>query len=303
MSAYGTREVADVLGLTPRQVRAFVYAGLLAPARGPKNHYRFSFQDLVMLRLGGKLVRGHLARPRVTRALKAIPRYLRPGVPLASVDVDALGETVIARDPEGVWDPESGQRYFDFTLPIEEAEPGDDSDGAEVVSLESRRRETTLPHSAPVGVMTSDRDVGCSETANGEAAEWFDRALALEEVYPDRAKAAYRRAVLLDGSLANAHANLGRMLYQEGRLHEAARHFGRAFELDSGDATAAYNLGIAFEDLGNQAAALESYRRAVESDPSLAAAHFNLSRLYEASGDRAAALRHLAEYRRLESRD
>ena len=45
MKFYTTRDVARLLGLSEAQVRSHA-RGYLAPARGPRNAYRFSFQDL-----------------------------------------------------------------------------------------------------------------------------------------------------------------------------------------------------------------------------------------------------------------
>ena len=49
MKSYTTRDVAKLLGLSEAQVRSQA-RGYLAPDRGPRNTYRFSFQDLVLLR-------------------------------------------------------------------------------------------------------------------------------------------------------------------------------------------------------------------------------------------------------------
>ncbi len=313
-SAYRTREVAAALGLTPRQVRSFVYSGLLRPARGQNREYRYSFQDLVLLRLGRRLTSADVPVSQASRALQALRSALPTGEPLASVDVDALGEVVIARDRQGVWDPESGQRYFDFTLPS----PSDSEDAgnpgpedATVVDLASWRSSEDRPvdsHGAPLQVVPRGDQEGVApgteasetEASEREASRWYDLACDLEGVDRERAKAAYRRAILLSRKGVDAHANLGRLLYEEGDLQQAANHFGLAFELDSRNAIAAYNLGVVLDDLQQPDAALQAYRRAVEADPCLGVAHFNLSRLYEARGDTAAALRHLAEYRRLE---
>ena len=297
MSAYRTTEVANVLGLTPHQVRYYVYAGLLSPDRGPGREYRYSFSDLILLRLGQRLSGARIPVRQIRKALTAIQESLEPDEPLASVEVDALGEVVIARDRAGVWDPESGQRYFDFTLPNTDpgAEPGEGH--STVVAIDDwRPAQTTVRILETQG---SHQWHGL-EQANEEAAEWFDRAADLEDVDPEKAKAAYRRVILLMPGNPDAHANLGRLLYENGNLAEAVKHFGIAFELDSSDATSAYNLGVSFEDLGNPDAALEAYLRAISAEPELASAHFNLSRLYEVRGESAAALRHLAEYKRLQ---
>ena len=49
MKSYTTRDVARLLGLSEPQVRSHA-RDYLAADRGPRNTYRFSFQDLVLLR-------------------------------------------------------------------------------------------------------------------------------------------------------------------------------------------------------------------------------------------------------------
>lgn len=271
-TGYGTTEVAEAMGMSPGQVRSFVYAGLLQPVRGPRQEYRFSFQDLVLLKMGAQLQKARVPLTAVRRALHDLREQLPADLPLSAVKVDALGETVIARDREGVWDPETGQRYFSFTLP----EP-------------AAAAASAIGGSGQLAVL--------EETTS--AMEWFDRGVDLEEASLALAKDAYGRALELDPDLADAHANLGRIFHQEGRVDRAVQHFSRATDLDPDSATAHFNLGVALEDLHRVDEATVAYRRALILDPRLPEPHFNLSRLLEVRGDPTAALRHLGEYRRL----
>ena len=50
MKVYTAKSVARLLDLSVQQVRSYARAGFLQPDRGPRGEYRFSFQDLVMLR-------------------------------------------------------------------------------------------------------------------------------------------------------------------------------------------------------------------------------------------------------------
>ncbi|MGH7806347.1 MAG: MerR family transcriptional regulator, partial [Candidatus Binatia bacterium] len=55
MSGYTARDVAKLLALSIGQVRSFVRAGFLVPERGPRGEFRFTFQDLVLLRTAKEL--------------------------------------------------------------------------------------------------------------------------------------------------------------------------------------------------------------------------------------------------------
>ena len=72
MKSYTTRDVAKLLGLSEAQVRSQARVGYLAPDRGPHNAYRFSFQDLVLLRTAKALSEARIAPRRIRRALRAL---------------------------------------------------------------------------------------------------------------------------------------------------------------------------------------------------------------------------------------
>jgi tetratricopeptide (TPR) repeat protein len=130
------------------------------------------------------------------------------------------------------------------------------------------------------------------------ASHWFEVGLELEATSPAEARIAYERALRLEPGHADAHVNLGRLLYNAGEMSAAERHFRAA--LDAGaNATAAFDLGVVLEDLSRADDAIEAYQRAIEADPDLADAHYNLARLLEGRGEPQAAIRHLAACKRI----
>ena len=64
---YSTREVARLLDLSERQVRSHVHAGFIEPQRGPRGAFRFSFQDLILLRTARGLAAASVSPQRVRR--------------------------------------------------------------------------------------------------------------------------------------------------------------------------------------------------------------------------------------------
>src|SRR5438309_3370449 len=114
MSGYRAREVARMLGLSLGQVRAYVRAGFLEPARGPRGELRFSFQDLVLLRTAQGLVSARIPARRVRRALQKLREQLPEGRALRSVHIRAEGDRIVVGDGSASFDPESGQALFDF---------------------------------------------------------------------------------------------------------------------------------------------------------------------------------------------
>jgi len=263
MSGYAAREVAKMLGLSVGQVRSYVRAGFLEPARGPRGELRFTFQDLVLLRTAKGLVSARIAPRRVRRALRMLKEQLPEGRPLRGVHIRAEGDRIVVGDGRASWSPESGQVLFDF------------------------------------GARELARKVAPLQLHARDASDWYERGCDLEEAAPAEAREAYRRALDLDPSLADAWVNLGRLLHEGGDARAAAAHYRNAIELAPENATALFNLGVALEDLRMDEEAILAYRTALAADPGCADAHYNLAALYERRGDPAAALRHLRSYRKL----
>ncbi len=270
---YSIREVADLLGLSVHQIRAYTNKGFLTPERGSRGEFRFGFQDLVILRTAGELTAARIPPRKVRRALARLREQLPHGRPLTAVRIAAEGDQVIVRDGESVWNPDSGQALFDFAVSelAAQAEP-----------LARRQAEKARENEADL-----------------DAEEWYELGCELEFGAPDEARDAYRRAVELNPHHADAHVNLGRLLHEQEELTAAEAHYRIALSIFRDHATAAFNLGVVLEDLGRIDEAIESYQRALESDPANADAHFNLAGICEDRGDKTGAFRHLKAYRRI----
>lgn len=274
ISGYATRDVAALLGLSVAQVRSYIRSGFLSPAQGPRGEYRFSFQDLILLRTAKGLLAAKVPRRRIRLALQKLQQQLPEGKPLTGVRITAQGHRVVVRDGHELWDPASGQIFLDFNL------------------AELQREASTL-----VPVADSRTQRAKKEPATAEA--WFEQGWELEDEDPDAAIEAYRRALELAPDLPDIHLNLGRLLHEKGDLAAAERCYRRAFELAPGEPVAAFDLGVALQDQQRFAEAAEAYAQALALDDSFADAHYNLSVVYEALDDRQAAFRHLKSYKTL----
>lgn len=275
MIGYTVREVARALGLSERQIRSYARSNLLEPGRGPRNEYRFSFKDIIVLRAARELLSARIHPRTVRRALQKLRDQLPDGRSLTELRIETEGSGIVVRDRDKVWEPQSGQMILGF----------------EVSELASR--------TAPFARRMVEEEIE-SDAAGPE--EWYDLGHELEAVSPAEAKEAYLKAILLDPAHVEAHVNLGRLLHDEGEVEEAEQLYRQAVAADSEHPVAWYNLGVALEDRSRLTEAIQAYRKAVLFDPALASAHYNLSRLYEQRGSKAAAIRHLAEYRRLRGR-
>jgi tetratricopeptide (TPR) repeat protein len=276
-----TADVARILGVSPRRVRAMVQAGWCRPERAGRA-LAFRFQDLVLLRTAHGLAQARVPPRRVKRALSELLRQLPPERPLSGIRISAAGGRVVVRDHDSVWQPESGQLLLDFA----------------VDELARKSGAAQLGHTPPSATgLPAGRSSGNAEEES--AADWFERAVDLEDDDPEAARAAYQRALELDPDLGDAYVNLGRLAHQAGDPTTAARCYHLALARDDLDPVTHYNLALALEDLASNSDAVAHYSRAVALNPAFADAHYNLSQLLTRLGRKNEALRHLVRYRQL----
>ncbi len=264
---YRTREVAGVIGLTPEQIRRFVQRGLLSPARGAGGEYHFSFQDVVLLRAVKGLLDADVSLRRTFSALtKLRDRLASRGQSLASMRIFADGNTVVVRDGNVLWNAETGQGHFAFSV---------EQLAGEVRNLAKRNFVDAL------------------ETDEFDSDDWYNLGLDLEDVDSDKALEAYARSIVLDSGNADAYVNLGRLYQMRGDLKSAKRHYQQALGPAPRHQLALYNLGTVFDELDELDAALGYYRQA----PDIPDAHYNLARIFEMRDDQLASRRHMRRYR------
>jgi tetratricopeptide (TPR) repeat protein len=275
MKVYDAKTVARLLDLSVGQVRSYARCGFLAPERGPRGEYRFSFQDLVLLRTAKGLLAARIPPRQVRRALRRLQQQLPLGRSLTGVRIAAEGDRVVVRDGAAVWEADSGQGQLNFDV----------RELAEHVAPHTRRLAEEALGDAPGDACDAD--------------EWYALGSDLESTSPDQAREAYRRALDLEPDHVETRVNLGRLLHEDGRLNAAEAHYRLALAVRPRDPTALFNLAVCLEDLGRIDEAIQFYRRTIRADPDCADAYFNLARLYEKKGDAAAALRLLQAYRKL----
>jgi tetratricopeptide (TPR) repeat protein len=268
MHPYGVRDVEKLLRLPRSTIRSLVDAGFVSPARGPRRAWRFSFQDLVVLRTARTLTEAHVPAKRITRAIHELRRQLPDTMPLSGLAICAVGDRVVVREGASRWQAESGQ----YLLALE-------NDGGSIAVVE--------PPSA-------------AEPVSGEAL--FEQALAIEDSDAEAALRLYTAAIAADSQLVDAPINLGRLLHELGRLAEAERVYREAIDAGLDEPLLHYNLGVLLEDRGRKDEALHAYEAALRADPRYADALHNAALLADELGRAQDAIRYLAQYRRLAGR-
>ncbi len=269
MHQYGVGDVERLLHLPRSAIRRLVEAGFVSPERGPRKSYRFSFQDLIVLRTAQALARANVPHRRITRSLKELRRQLPDAVPLSGLSICAVADRVVVKEGGSRWQADSGQYLLELDV--------DAADAGHALKVIERS------------------DAG----GQADAEDWFERGCALESDDAAAAIAAYQRAVASDPEHLSAWVNLGRLLHECGRLADAEAAYRTALAACGNDPLLLFNLGVLLEDLERKEEALEAYERALHRDPRLADCHYNLALLCEKLERPKQALRHMAQYRRL----
>jgi tetratricopeptide (TPR) repeat protein len=270
---YSLKSVREMLGLSAGTLTRLIDGGFVTPARGARNEYRFSFQDVVLLRTADQLLANRIAPRKVVKALAQLRRELPSEVPLTGLRISAVGSDVAVRQGDLQWDAESQQLLMDFDVT-----PSGKSGGA--VTFIAR----PTPHAAAAALPEA-------ELAQAEALEHSD---------PAAAEAAYRSVIRHAADRIDAYLNLGALLYEAGRLDDALAVYEQGLTRAPREARLHYNRALALEDLRRDNEALAAYEACIALAEDFADAHFNAARLYEQLGRNQLALRHFSAYRRLQ---
>ena len=285
MQTYTLRNLQAMLGLSRGVITGLIDAGFVTPTRGKRREYRFSFQDVVLLRTAYGLQAAGIAPRRIVRSLQKLQRTLPSELPLTGLRIAAVGNDIAVREGGRQWSAETGQLLLDF-----EVRPAPGS--VQVLSLRP---------AGEAGRATSDANVtGAAGAAAGDATASFERGVALEGSDPAHAERAYAQAIAQQPGYLDATLNLSVLLCDAGRAGEAAACCRAALEHHPDEPLLHFNLGVALEDLGRNAEALRAYEKCLRIDATMADAHYNAARLHELAGREAQAIRHYGEYRRLQ---
>jgi len=270
VSDFGVRDVERMLRMPRSAILGLVRAGFVSPARGERREYRFSFQDLIVLRAARALRTANVPSHRITRALRSLRRRLPESAPLSGLKISAVGDKVVVADGRAKWQADSGQYVLELDVSVADGE-------LRVLARGEPPREP-------------------------DAEDWFRRGEAAEGEDAARTREAYERALALDPGHVGARLNLGRLLHAASEFFAAESIYREGLRVAGNHPGLLYNLGVLLQDAGRRSEAIDAYETALLEDPGFADCHYNLALLLEAAGNQQGAIRHMAAYRRLARR-
>ena len=267
-SVYSRTDLLRILHITPRQLANWERNGLVASAAS------YTFSDLLEI----KKIRDLCAmsvRPNVIRESLDAMRKQAAGVEKPLLEAGAWTTTkhrVAFRHEGKLLEPIAGQFLMDFS------------------EREKVLTSTPVPRQDP-----TPRD--------NEIASWFARGITLEEDPSTQsdAIAAYHRVLELAPNHAAAHINLGTLYYNRQEFALAERHYRQAIDADSRYALAYFDLGNVLDETGRVHEAVATYKTALMLAPTYADAHYNIALAYEKLREPRKALKHWQAYIKLDT--
>src|SRR5438552_19167959 len=116
MQTYTLSGIQSMLGLSRAVITSLIAAGFVTPSRGKRREYRFSFQDVVLLRTAYSLQAAQIPPRRILRSLQRLKATLPSELPLTGLRIAAVGNDIAVREGGMQWDAESGQLLIDFEV-------------------------------------------------------------------------------------------------------------------------------------------------------------------------------------------
>ncbi|MCP4036735.1 MAG: tetratricopeptide repeat protein [bacterium] len=284
MSNYSLNDAANILKVSPArlrhwkrttlaqaQARAEQPAAGVAATVGPD----FDFRDLVCVRAMLALVDRGISVRRIRRAVTVLNENI-PDLddPLAALRLWSDGSERIVVQHDGVLIEPEGQMVLDFS--------GGGGAAADPASISDRPKDPNQMFEEVLSLF----EKGCSLDSDPASYE--------------QAKEAYERCLEIDPGFADAHCNLGAVLYNAGKPAPARRCFERCLEINARHVEAHFNLANLLEEEGCNEMAMSHYRAAQRADPFYAELHVNMALLYERMASPHSGLDHWRRYLQLD---
>jgi tetratricopeptide (TPR) repeat protein len=280
MNFFSVKDVERVLRIPRSAIRSLISGGYVAPKRGRRRQFEFSFQDLIALRTARALILARVSPRRISQALRQLRKEVPAELPTANLRIGASGTELVVRDQGGPWRAPSGQLLLEFDANLSEG------------TVEILDRST-------LEVLQQENDGERALPRGADPEDLFEHALEMEETDIAAAIHAYQRCIDADPAHVGARINCGRLLHAADRLDDAEEIYRAALHGGCEDVNLFFNLALVLEDTGRELEAVDIYRRALALEHDFADAHFNLARLYQQLKMSRAAIRHWNFYRRL----
>lgn len=270
---YSPAMLAELLGVSVRQVRNWQRAGLLQPTTIVMQVPYFGFAEIATAKLLFQWKSKGVSVQSIQRQLSMLRNHLGVDVDLKGLPVVAVGKRLLLRQGETIVEA-SGQLHFSFDATAE----GDDDRPATLNFAEAAARKR--PTSKLQDELASLEQM-IEEALNAEEADEYEVAIEW-----------YRSALAAHGPNPDICFQLAELLYRQGDLTAARERYFMALELDPELVEAQANLGCVLAECGQPELAIACFEGALHQYEEFADVHFHLARALDDTGQAVRASEH-----------
>ena len=249
---YTSSQLARILGIPQSRVRSWVRRGLIHPSRVSNRLGFFDFRQVARARSLHQLLRSGVSMHRIRAGLESLHSWSPGTAGILDLQADA-GGSLLVRLQDGALAEPNGQLRLDFAAapPPPRALRGQtgtawfevgiraEEDGRLLSALQAYDNElvtggpraevffnlgNTL-YSLGRKLEAVHRFTQATEADPEYVEAWNNLGNALADTRPDRAIAAYRRALAIEPGYADAHYNLAESFAQTGQPERAREHW------------------------------------------------------------------------------
>jgi len=255
------------LGIRVGVVRRWARLGIIKPVKRVFRLPYFDVQEVTGVRRLQELLEAGVTRGRIEESLADL-QHILPSFdrPLLQLELLARNSRVVFRDDNGLLDPSSGQRVFDFEPPGRHPATITSPTGGEAAQrVDERDAELSLATATDEAIPDADEEV-VQQTWNAD--DWFDHGCRLlDEERAEEAVEAFRLSLMDAPGDPETQFHLADALVRTGNLPAALERYHMAVELDNEYIEAWTQLGCIRAQLGDREGALDAFDIALTAHP------------------------------------
>jgi tetratricopeptide (TPR) repeat protein len=280
---YTPAMLAEILGISVRDVRRWHRAGILPAAAEVMQLPQFDYEGLIAARQLSAWTRQGATVQSIRVQLTALKERSGCEAPIQQLPITADGKRLVLRQGDQFFEA-SGQLRFAFD------NAADNSDSTRPVSI----RFDPAQRAAPAGKGPADRVAEAGQAELEQSLEsMIECAIAAEEAFDlEVAIQWYRTALAVHGPNADLCFQLAELLYRVGDIGGARERYFMALELDPELVEARANLGCVLAESGQTALAIAAFEGTLQQYAEYADVHFHLARVLDEVGEPHRAVEH-----------
>jgi len=274
--------LSQLLDVSVGTIRRWERMGLILPVRKVYRLPYFDYQEVTGARRIAELLDAGLSPAKIEAGLQKLSTLLRgTNRPLAQLDFLVRGTRLLYRDSNGLLEPNTGQRCFDFNPPAESDETHHEEEPSSSLSVCDSQPDS----------MEEDARIHWSVD------EWFHEGCRLLDAHQEQqAVEAFRLCLMERPGEAETSFFLAEALYRLGNSAGALERYYAAVEADHDYIEGWTQIGCIHSEQGEPEAALEAFQIALDVHPDYPEAHQHTAELLYQLGRTSEAVPHWRNY-------